>query len=75
MVWQELHVGDLDVFLQAMELNTAVIVNVDILLLRDGEVLVVVKPPGVSYGLAELQFASQFALPPVHRGDMALSPR
>ena len=52
MEWQELHVGDLDVFLQAMQLNTTMIVNVDVLLLRDGEILVVVKPPGVSYGLA-----------------------
>lgn len=35
---------DLDVFLQAMELDAIPVVDVDIFLLRDGEILVVVKP-------------------------------
>lgn len=36
---------DLDVFLQAMELDAIPVVDVDVFLLRDGEILVVVKPP------------------------------
>lgn len=57
-----------------MELDTVGVVYVDVLLLRHGKVLVVVKPPGISNRLAELQLTPQLPFPPFHRRNMSFSP-
>ena len=41
---QELHVCDVDVILQRLDLDTLVVVDIDVLLLSDGEELIVVQP-------------------------------
>src|SRR4051812_17307585 len=75
MVREELHMRHLDMFPQAMKLHTIRVVNVDILLLRDRKVLVVVKPAGITYRLAQLQFTPELPLSPIHRRNMAFPPR
>jgi hypothetical protein len=75
VVREELHVGDLAVLGQAVQLDTVPVVDVDVVLLRNGEELVVVQPPRVPDGLPQLQLAPKLAFPPVHRGDVALAPR
>ena len=72
VVGKELHVGDFDVLVQVVNLDTAVIVDVDILFLGDSEVLVVVQPLSIPHSLTELQFTSQLATPPVHGRNMSL---
>ena len=57
MIWQKFHVRHLDVFPQAVQLNTVGVVDVDVRLLGHRKVLVIVKPSSVSYRLAQLQDA------------------
>lgn len=42
MVRQEFHVRDFDVFLEAVEFDAVLIVNIDIFLLRNCKILIVV---------------------------------
>lgn len=65
----------LDMLVQTVQLDTSMIVYVDVFLLRDGEVLVVMQPFGVANRLSQLQLTTQFACSPVHRRNMTLSSR
>ena len=75
MIRQKLHVRDLDVLLQAMELHAIGIVYVDVFLLRHRKELVVVKEASIPNCLTQLQFAPKLAFPPVHGRNMAFPPR
>lgn len=57
-----------------MELDAVGVVYVDVLLLRYGKVLVVVKPSGISNRLAELQLTPQLPLPPFHSRNVPFPP-
>lgn len=72
LVGQEFEEERLQVLLQAVELNTVVVVNVGILLLCDGKELVVVQPARITDSFSQLKLAAQLALTPVHRRNMAL---
>ena len=58
---------------ETMDLHAGMVVDVDVLLLGDGEELIVVKPTTVSHRLCKLQLAPQPPFPPVHRSHMALA--
>lgn len=75
MVGQELEKCRLDMLVETVQLKTGMIVYVDVFLLRNGKVLVIVKPFGIPDGLIKLQLAAQFARAPVHRRDMPFAPR
>lgn len=75
VVRQKLHMRHLDVLLQAVKLNTLRVVDVHILLLRDGEELVIVQEPRIANRLHQLKLTAQLSVSPVHRRDMAFPPR
>lgn len=54
VVREELHLVDLDVVAELVDLESALVVDVDVLLLRDGIEGLIVKPADGANGLAEV---------------------
>lgn len=72
MIRQKLHVRDVDVFPQVVQLHAVAVVDVNRLLLRHGKVLIVVQPLDVPDCLAQLYLTTQLPLPPVKRRNVTL---
>ncbi len=66
MIWQEVQKQRLHVLLQAVQLESRVIVNEDVFLLSHSEHGFVVEEADIPYFLLDIHLAREFLAPPVH---------
>lgn len=73
VVRQELHLGDLDMIPKLVHFESVFVVDIDVLLLRNGEEALVVKPADRSCRLLELDLGVEATGMPVESSDMSLA--